>query len=44
MYKLTEVEKQALKEFVRENLKFGKIRSLQLLVDYPVLFIPKKSG
>jgi len=43
-YKLTETEKQALKEFVRENLKLGRIRSLQLLTSYPVLFVPKKGG
>ena len=44
MYKLTETEKQALKEFVRENLRLKRIRPLQSLVSYSVLFVPKKSG
>jgi len=44
MYKLIETEKQALKEFIRENLKLKRIRLLQLSVGYLVLFIPKKSG
>ena len=44
MYKLTKTEKQALKEFVRENLRLRKIRPLQLSIGYPVLFIPKKNG
>ena len=44
IYKLTETEQQALKEFVRENLQLGRIRPLQLLVGYLVLFIPKKNG
>jgi len=42
MYKLTETEKQALKEFIRENLKLGRIRPLQLSAGYSVLFISKK--
>ena len=46
MYKLTKVEKQALKEFVWKNLRLGRIRPLQLSARYPVLFIfkKKKSG
>ena len=44
MYKLTKTEKQALKEFVKENLKLRRIRPLQLLIDYSVLFVPKKDG
>jgi len=42
IYKLIEIKKQALKEFVRENLKLGQIKPLQSLAGYPVLFIPKK--
>jgi len=44
MYKLTGTEKQALKEFVRKNLRLRRIRFLQLLVDYLVLFVLKKGG
>ena len=44
MYKLTEVEKQTPKEFIRENLRLRRIRPLQLLISYLVLFILKKSG
>ena len=44
IYKLTKVEKQALREFVWENLKLRRIRSLQLSAGYPVLFILKKYG
>ena len=44
IYKLTETEQQVLKEFVRENLQLGRIRFLQLLVGYLILFIPKKNG
>ena len=44
IYKLIEVEKQALKEFIRENLRLKRIRLLQLSAGYLVLFIPKKSG
>jgi hypothetical protein len=43
-YKLTETEQQALKEFVRENLRLGRIRPSQSSAGYPVLFIPKKNG
>jgi transposase InsO family protein len=43
-YKLTETEKQALKEFVRENLRLGRIRPSQSSAGYPVLFVPKKNG
>ena len=38
-----ETENLALREFVKENLRKGYIRLLQLLVGYPVLFIPKKN-
>ena len=44
MYKLTEIEKQVFKKFIRENLRLRRIRPLQSLVGYSVLFIPKKSG
>ena len=39
-----ETENLALKEFIKKNLKKGYIQLLQLLVGYPVLFIPKKNG
>ena len=42
-YKLTEIESQALKEFIQENLQKEYIRLLQLLVGYLVLFILKKN-
>jgi len=44
MYKLTKTKKQALKEFVQENLRLRKIKSLQLSVGYLVLFVLKKNG
>ena len=44
IYKLTEIENLALREFVKENLKKGYIWLLQLLVKYLVLFILKKNG
>ena len=43
-YKLMETENLALREFVKENLRKGYIRLLQLLVRYLVLFILKKNG
>ena len=39
-----ETENLALREFVKENLRKGYIRLLQLLVKYLVLFILKKNG
>ena len=44
IYKLIETEQQVLKEIVRENLQLERIRPLQLLVGYLVLFISKKNG
>ena len=38
------MEQQALKEFVKENLQLGRIRLLQSLASYLILFIPKKNG
>jgi Na+-transporting NADH:ubiquinone oxidoreductase subunit NqrB len=43
IYKLTEVKQQVLKDFVRENLQLKRIRLLQSLAGYPVLFILKKN-
>ena len=43
MYKLTKTENQALKEFMQENLRLGRIRPSQSLVGYLVLFTPKKN-
>ena len=39
-----EIENLALQEFIKENLKKGYIKLLQLSVGYLVLFIPKKMG
>ena len=44
IYKLTEVKQQALKNFIRENLQLKRIRPLQSLAGYLVLFILKKNG
>ena len=44
IYKLTEIELVALKEFIQENLQKGYIRLSQLLAGYPVLFSLKKNG
>ena len=43
MYKFTEVKNQALKKFVQENLRLGRIRPSQLSAGYLVLFTPKKN-
>ena len=37
-----ETENLVLQEFIKENFKKGYIRLLQLLAEYPVLFIKKK--
>ena len=39
-----ETENLALREFVKENLRKGYIWLLSSLVEYLVLFIPKKNG
>ena len=39
-----EIENLALREFIKENLRKGYIRLLQLLAGYLVLFILKKNG
>jgi len=44
IYKLTQDESKALKEFVQENLRLGRIRPSQSSAGYPVLFVPKKNG
>jgi hypothetical protein len=44
IYKLTEVKQQALKDFIKENLKLKRIRPLQSSAGYLILFIPKKNG
>ena len=43
IYKLIKTENLALREFIKENLRKGYIRLLQLLMGYPVLFILKKN-
>ena len=43
MYKLIETKNQALKEFMQENLRLGRIKPLQSLAGYLVLFTPKKN-
>src|SRR5271163_2495255 len=42
IYKLTKVKQQVLKDFVKENLQFRRIRPLQSSAGYSVLFIFKK--
>ena len=42
-YKLTKTKNQALKEFVQENLRLGRIRPSQSSAGYLVLFTPKKN-
>jgi len=44
IYKLTETENQILKDFVKENLRLGKIRPSILSAGYLVLFTLKKNG
>ena len=44
IYKLTEVEQQVLRDFIRENLQLKRIRPSQSSTGYPVLFILKKNG
>ena len=39
-----EIENLALRKFIKENLKKGYIKLLQLLARYLVLFILKKNG
>ena len=43
IYKLIEIKNQALKEFIKKNLKLGKIKLLMLSAKYLVLFTPKKN-
>ena len=44
IYKLIKTKNQALKEFVQENLRLGRIRLSQSSAGYLVLFTPKKNG
>jgi hypothetical protein len=44
IYLLSEKELTVLREYINENLKKGYIRSLILLTQYPVLFVPKLNG
>jgi len=44
IYKLIEIEHQALKEFMQENLRLRRIRLLQSLAGYLILFVLKKNG
>ena len=43
IYKLTEVKQQAFNDFIRENLKLKRIKPLQSLASYLILFILKKN-
>ena len=43
IYKLIKIENQALKEFIKENLRPGKIKPSMLSVKYLILFTPKKN-
>ena len=44
IYKLIKTKNQALKEFVKENLRLRKIRLSQSSAEYLVLFTLKKNG
>ena len=44
IYKLIKTENLALQKFIKENLRKGYIKLLQLLMGYSVLFILKKNG
>jgi hypothetical protein len=43
-YPLNEKHREALKEYLDENLKKGYIRPSQSPAGYPILFVPKKNG
>src|SRR6478609_6718373 len=42
VYYLGPRQDEALKEYIKENLPKGFIRESQLLVAFPILFVPKK--
>ncbi len=42
-YKFIKIKNQVLKEFIKENLRLGRIRPLTSLAGYLVLFTPKKN-
>ena len=44
IYALSEKELAVLKEYIRENLRKGFIRSSKSPAGYPILFAPKKDG
>ena len=43
IYKLTKMEQQALKDFIKENLQLKRVRPSQSSAGYLVLFILKKN-
>lgn len=44
IYGLNEKQRQALDEYIKENLRKGYIRPSQSPAGYPILFVPKKNG
>jgi hypothetical protein len=44
MYPLNEIELQALQDYLKEMLEFGKIRPLKSPATAPIIFVPKAYG
>ena len=44
VYRLNPEQRQALKDYIEENLRKGHIRASTSPAGYPILFIPKKNG
>jgi RNase H-like domain found in reverse transcriptase/Reverse transcriptase (RNA-dependent DNA polymerase)/Integrase zinc binding domain/Chromo (CHRromatin Organisation MOdifier) domain/Retroviral aspartyl protease len=44
IYPLNQEQQEALREYIRENLRKGYIRPSTSPVGYPILFVPKKNG
>jgi hypothetical protein len=44
IYPLSRDQQETLKEYIKTNLARGFIRESQLLVRYPILFVPKPDG
>ncbi|KAF8751773.1 hypothetical protein RHS01_08420 [Rhizoctonia solani] len=44
LYSMTDAESHTLKDWLRDELKAGKIRPSKLSISSPVMFVPKKDG
>jgi hypothetical protein len=44
IYPLNEIQLEALRKYLDENLKKGYIRPSTSLIGYLILFVPKKNG